>query len=350
MIRSLASAAALLALIGLAACGQPQAKREVTIVGWGGTSQAAHRNAYWNDFAKETGVKVKEDVWNGGIGILRAKSKANRADWDIVQVEVEELILGCEEGIFERLDWDAMGGRDRYLPVATNDCGVGGDVWSELFGYDADRIKGEGPKDWADFFDLKKFPGKRGMRKTPKYVLEAALMADGVQPSDVYKQLSTEEGIARAFRKLDTIKPHIVWLASVAQVPDLLASGEVAMSMCTPGRLLLASRAEHRNFRSVWNQNIYAVDFWAILRNSQHKADAQKLVSYMKDADHEINLPRYMPAGLSNKEAIARIDPELIKETPSNPDNMKNALVLDADFWVENNDQLTQRFNAWAAK
>jgi putative spermidine/putrescine transport system substrate-binding protein len=63
-----------------------------------------------------------------------------------------------------------------------------------------------------------------------------------------------------------------------------------------------------------------------------------------------VNLPRFMPAGLSNKEAIARVDPELIRETPSNPDNMKNALALDADFWVENNDQLTQRFNAWAAR
>jgi putative spermidine/putrescine transport system substrate-binding protein len=350
MIRLLSTTAALLALIGLAACGPAERAREVTIVGWGGTSQAAHRAAYWNDFARDTGVKVKEDVWNGGIGILRAKSKASRADWDVVQVEVEELILGCEEGVFERLDWKAMGGKDRYLPISVNDCGVGADVWSELFGYDADHIRGEGPKTWADFFDLKKFPGKRGMRKSPKYVLEAALMADGVPPRDVYRVLSTEEGIDRAFRKLDTIKPQIVWWASVAQVPDLLATGEVAMSMCTPGRLLLASRAEHRNFRSVWDGNIYAVDFWAVMRNSPHKADALKLVEYMKQADHEVNLPRFMPAGLSNKEAIARVDPELIRETPSNPDNMKNALALDADFWVENNDQLTQRFNAWAAR
>jgi putative spermidine/putrescine transport system substrate-binding protein len=349
MRRFLLSAIALSTALGLAACGGPP-KRELTVVGWGGVSQAAHRNAYWTSFSKETGVKLKEDVWNGGIGVLRAKSKANQADWDVIQVEVEELILGCEEGVFERLDWEAMGGRDRYLPISVNDCGVGADVWSELYGYDGDHIKGEGPKTWADFFDLKKFPGKRGMRKTPKYVLEAALMADGVPTTDVYKVLSTPAGVDRAFRKLDTIKPQILWWASVAQVPDLLASGEVAMSMATPGRLALASRDEHRNFHSVWDGNIYAVDFWAVLKNSPHKADALKLVKYMSDADHEINLPRYMPAGLSNKEAIARIDPALTRDTPSNPDNMKNALALDPEFWVENNDQLTQRFNAWAAR
>jgi putative spermidine/putrescine transport system substrate-binding protein len=342
-----------IAIAGLAvlAAGCSQDKtRELTVVGWGGTSQAAHRNAYWTSFGKENGVRIKEDVWNGGIGVLRAKSRANQSDWDVIQVEVEELILGCEEGVFERLDWQAMGGRDRFLPISVNDCGVGADVWSELFGYDAGHIKGEKPKTWADFFDLKKFPGKRGMRKTPKYALEAALMADGVKPADVYKELSTPAGIDRAFRKLDTLKPQIIWWASVAQVPDLLASGEVTMSMATPGRLLLASRDEHRDFRSVWDGNIYAVDFWAVLKNSPHKSDALKLVKYMSDADHEINLPRYMPAGLSNKEAIARIDPALTKDTPSNPENMKNALALDAEFWVENNDQLTQRFNAWAAR
>lgn len=340
----------MLSLAGLALAGcSRDSTRQLTVVGWGGVSQAAHRQAYWTSFGKENGVRMKEDVWNGGIGILRAKSRANQSDWDVVQVEVEELILGCEEGVFERLDWEAMGGRDRFVPIATNDCGVGADIWSELFAYDGDRLK-DGPKNWADFWDVKKFPGKRGMRKTPKYVLEAALMADGVAPADVYKVLSTPAGVDRAFHKLDELKPNILWWASVAQVPDLLASGEVTMSMATPGRLLLANRQEHRNFRAVWDGNIYAVDFWAVLKNSPHKTDAMKLVRYMSDADHEILLPRYMPAGLSNKEAVARIDPALIRETPSNPDNMKNALPLDAEFWVENNDQLTQRFNAWAAR
>jgi putative spermidine/putrescine transport system substrate-binding protein len=345
--------ARLLAIAGLAltatSCGPNEKPRELTVVGWGGSSQAAHRAAYWTSFSKETGVKLKEDVWNGGIGVLRAKSKGGHSDWDVIQVEVEELILGCEEGVFERLDWQAMGGRDRFLPIAVSDCGVGAMVWSELFGYDADRLK-VGPTSWADFWDLQKFPGKRGMRKTPKYTLEAALMADGVAPGDVYKVLSTPAGVDRAFRKLDQIKPQVIWWSSVAQVPDLLASGEVAMSMATPGRLLLANRDEHRNFRPVWNGNIYAVDFWAVLKNSPHKADAMRLVKYMSDADHEMLLPRYIPTGLSNKEAIARIDPALTKDTPSNPENMTHAVALDADFWVENNDQLTQRFNAWASK
>jgi putative spermidine/putrescine transport system substrate-binding protein len=341
---------ALVALLGMtAACGGPKPSPEVTVVGWGGSSQEAHRQAYWTSFSKAAGVKVKEDTWHGGVGVLRAKAEAGQADWDVIQVEVEELILGCEEGIFEKLDWTALGGRDAFIAPSVNDCGVGAMVWSELFAYDGDRIAA-GPKSWADFWDVKRFPGKRGMRKSPKYTLEAALMADGVAPSEVYKVLATPNGVDRAFHKLDQLKPHILWWSSVSQVPDLLASGEVAMSMATPGRLVLANQREHRNFKVVWDGNIYAVDFWAIPSNSRHKAEALELVKFMTRPENEVRLPQFIPTGLSNKAAIAQASAALKRETPSNPDNMRNALALDAEFWVENSDQLTQRFNAWAAR
>lgn len=89
--------------------------RDLTVVGWGGSSQDAHRNAYWTSFSKDTGIRLREDVWHGGIGVLRTKVQGGDADWDVVQVEVEELMLGCEEGLLERFDWQALGGRDAYM-------------------------------------------------------------------------------------------------------------------------------------------------------------------------------------------------------------------------------------------
>ena len=336
------------ALLALAGCG-PSEPRPLTVVGWGGTSQAAHRNAYWTSFTRDTGIKLREDTWNGGIGVLRAKVKGGDPGWDVIQVETEELIQGCEEGVFERLDWQSLGGRDAFLPESVNDCGVGAMVWSYLIGYDGDRLK-DGPKDWSDFFDLKKFPGKRGMRRTPKYTLEIALMADGVAPADVYRILSTPEGVDRAFRKLDQIKPSVVWWSSVSQVPDLLASGEVALSVTSPGRLILADRNEKRNFKVVWNENIYAVDFWAVLKGGPRKTEAMALVKYMTEPQHESRLPLFIPTGLSNKKAIAIVGPKLQEDTPISPRNRVHALELNAPFWVENSDALTQRFNAWLAR
>lgn len=344
------SLAAALLLLATAACDSGSELRPLTVVGWGGSSQDAHRQAYWTSFTKATGIPLREDSWRGGVGVIRTKVVGGDASWDIVQVETEDLILGCEEGLFQRLDWASLGGRDAFLPAAVHDCGVGAMLWSYVIGYDGDRITGAGPQNWADFWDVKRFPGKRGMRKTPKYSLEFALMADGVAPDQVYPTLRTPAGVDRAFRKLDEIKPHVVWWSSISQVPDLLGSREIVMSVTSPGRLVVANRTEGRNFKLSWTGNIYAVDYWVILANSPRRAEAAQLLRYMTRPENQMRLPRYIPTGLTNIEAGARIDPLLKRDTPSDPANMTDALELDADFWVEYGDQLTQRFNAWVAR
>lgn len=348
MIRT--AVAALLALLAVSGCDGADEARPLTIVGWGGTSQAADRQALIAPFARSTGIAVREDSWHGGIGVIRTKVMGGDTSWDVVQAETEEIILGCEEGLFEPLDWAMLGGRAAFADAAVSACGVGSQIWSYLIGYDGDRIAGPGPQNWSDFWDVRRFPGKRGMRKTPKYTLEIALMADGVPRAQVYTLLRTRAGVDRAFRKLDALKPHIVWWSSIAQVPDLLGSGEVAMSVTSPGRLVIANREEMRNFRLQWAENIYAVDYWAILKNSPRKAEATQFIRFATLPEQQEALARVMPTGLTNKVAQATIEPRWRENTTTEPTNMARALKLDGDFWVEYGDELTQRFNAWVAR
>lgn len=338
-----------LVLLGVCATLPAAHERPLTVVGWGGASQNALREAYWKPFASQTGIRLQEDSWHGGVGVLRTRIRGGHAGWDVVQVEVEELILGCEEGLFEPLDWQALGGREQFIDSAIDECGVGSMVGSFLLGYDGDRLREE-PRSWADFWDVKRFPGKRGMRKTAKYTLEIALMADGVAPRDVYRLLATEPGVKRAFAKLEQLRPHIIWWSSTSQVADLLASGEVIMSVATPGRLFVANRTEHRNFRFLWNGNLVATDFWVILKGSPNKADAMKLIAFMSQPAHQSRLPDFIPAGVTHRAAVAMVDPHILPSTPSHPRNHAQALAIDADFWVENTDQLNQRFQVWAAR
>ncbi len=183
--------------------------RDLTVVSWGGNFQDAQRKIFFEPFAAQTGKPVLDESWDGGYGVLQAKVKAGVPNWDVVEVEAEELALGCADGIYEKIDWDKLGGKAAYLPAAVSDCGVGNIVWSTGLSYDGDKLK-DGPKTWADFWDTKKFPGKRGLRKGPKYALEFALMADGVPADQVYKVLSGEGGVDRAFKKLDALKADII--------------------------------------------------------------------------------------------------------------------------------------------
>ena len=337
-------------LVGIAGCRGSAKERPLTVVGWGGSSQEADRKAYYAPFTRATGIPLQEDSWHGGLGVIRTKVLGGDSSWDVVAVETEDLILGCEEGLFEPIEWSALGGRDAFLPAAVHDCGVGSMVWSYLIGFDGDRIRGEGPRNWADFWDVGRFPGRRGMRRTPKYSLEIALLADGVPPAQVYAELRRPEGVDRAFRKLAELKPQVIWWSSTSQVPDLLGSGEVAMSVTSPGRLVVANRTEKRNFKTSWDGNIYAVDYWTILRNSPRKREALELLRFVTRPENQIRLAELIPTGLTNRRAVETVDPRYRYETPSDPRNMTNALELNANFWVEYGDQLTQRFNAWLAR
>jgi len=324
--------------------------RDLTIVSWGGNYQDAQKKIYFEPFAKKLGKPVLDESWDGGIGVIAAKVKAGEPNWDVVQVETEELELGCTDGFYEKIDWDKLGGKDKFLPAAVHDCGVGAIVWSTALSYNADKLKDAAPTSWADFWDTKKFPGKRGLRRGPKYSLEFALMADGVKPAEVYDLLRTPEGVDRAFKKLDEIKKDVIWWEAGAQPLQLLASGEVVMTTAYNGRISGINKTEGKNFKVVWPGSIYAIDSWVVLNNSPNKEDAMDFIAFASQPENQSKLPEYIAYGLPQKEAAAKVPADLAADLPTSEANLAESVALDGAFWVDNIEELTSRFNAWLAQ
>lgn len=338
-----------LVLVSSGLVGSVVQARDVTVVSWGGNYQDAQREIYFKPFSDKVGKPVLDETWDGGVGVLQAKVKAGAPNWDVVQVEAEELALGCADGLYEKIDWQKLGGKDKFLPDAVSDCGVGAIVWSTAIAYDGAKLT-DGPKSWADFWDVKKFPGKRSLRKGAKYTLEFALLADGVNKDAIYNVLSTPEGIDRAFKKLDELRPNIVWWESGAQPLQLLASGEVIMASAYNGRITGINRTENKNFKVVWPGSIYAIDSWVVLKDAENKALAQDFIAFASDATNQAKLPRFVAYGLPNTEAASTVSADYALDLPTAPKNMAEALPLNVDFWIDNAEALTQRFNAWLAQ
>lgn len=333
--------------LGTALAGVASASaRDLTVVSWGGNYQDAQRKIYFKPFSEKTGKPVLDEAWDGGIGVLQAKVKAGTPNWDAVQVEAEELAIGCADGIYEPLDWNKLGGKDKFIDSAVSDCGVGAIVWSTQLAYDSDKLK-EAPKSWADFWDTKKFPGKRALRRGPKYALEFALMADGVAPKDVYTVLRTPEGVDRAFKKLGEIKGDMVWWESGAQPLQLLKSGQVVMTSAYNGRITGINKTEGTHFKGVWPGSIYAVDSWVILKGSPNKDAAMDFIAFASQPENQSKLPQDIAYGLPSKAAAAAVPADLAVDLPTSPANMTDSVAIDTEFWNDNIEDLTKRFNAW---
>src|SRR3569623_1835754 len=96
--------------------------RDLTVVSWGGAYQDAQKKVYFEPFKKAAGIAMNDESWDGGVGVLRAKVQGGAATWDVVQVESDELAVGCEEGLFEKLDYSKLGGAADYIPPSINAC------------------------------------------------------------------------------------------------------------------------------------------------------------------------------------------------------------------------------------
>lgn len=337
-------------LAGILSLGiQTAYARDLAVVSWGGNYQDAQRKIYFQPFSKLIGKPLLEESWDGGIGILTAKVKAGAPNWDVVQVESDELALGCADGLFEKLDWSKLGGKDLYIPSAVNTCGVGAIVWTTGLSYDSERMK-TAPTSWSDFWDTTKFPGKRALRRSAKYSLEFALLADGVTPAKVYTVLGTAEGVDRAFKKLDELKQNIIWWEAGAQPLQLLSSGEVVMTSAYNGRITNINKTEGKHFKTVWPGSIYAVDSWVVLKNTENKQEALDFVAFASKAENQVKLPEFIAYGLPNKDAAKAVPASISQDLPTSQANIENAIPLNVDFWIDNSEALTKRFNAWLAK
>ncbi|MCU1732632.1 MULTISPECIES: ABC transporter substrate-binding protein [unclassified Pseudomonas] len=341
--------ACIVAAVALLAGNQAMAASDrLTIISFGGATKAAQDQAYFKPFEQSGAGKVVAGDYNGELSKVKAMVSVGQISWDIVEVESPELLRGCEEGLFERLDPALLGSGDNYIANTVSECGVASYVWSMVLAYNATKLDTP-PASWADFWDVQRFPGKRGLRKGAKYTLEAALLADGVARDDLYKVLSTPAGVARAFAKLDQLKPYIQWWEAGAQPPQWLAANDVVMSAAYNGRIAVAQK-EGTNLGIVWNGGLYDPDHWAIVRGSPNKALAERFIVFASQADNQKTFSMNIPYGPVNKQTVSHLPEAIQTQLPTAPANMDKGLLVDSTFWVDHGEELEERFNAWAAR
>jgi len=320
--------------------------RDLTIVGFGGGFQDSAREHLFKSYEASSGTKVVDDVYNGEMAKIYSMVESGDVTYDVIMVEAPELVRGCEDGIFAKLDYNVID-KTKFVDTAVHECGVGGAGWGVTVFYDKAR-HATGPANIQEFWDVKKFPGKRSLRTGPKITLEAALLADGVPAAEVYKVLSTPEGVDRAFAKLDAIKEHIVWWKSGAQPLQFIGSGEVDYAFGYTGRIIKAQKGG-ADYKMNWNTLLYSVDYWAVVEGSPKSADAMKLIDWITDAGPLRNQTNVYPSSPANKEINQ--DPEIRAKNPGMVLNhAETGLFLSTEFWIANGDDLEAKFTSWAAK
>ena len=361
-MKTLMSRTLIASAISMSVAGVAQAQ-DMVVVSWGGAYTASQQNAYHEPFmAMKDGVNIiNDDSANDAVAKLRAMQEANNVTWDLVDMVASDAILSCDEGLVQEINHDedlaaapdGTPASEDFGDLIVSPCFIPQIVYSTTFGYRTDMVGDTPPTTIADVFDLDKYPGKRSLEKKAINNLEWALLADGVAADEVYDMLSTDEGVARAFAKLDTIKDQVVWWEKGAQTPQLLADGEVVMGSTYNGRLFSVIEEEKQPVAMMWDWQVFDLDGWVVPVGSPNEELVMEYLKFATDTQRLADQAKFISYGparassapLVGKHATLGID--MAPHMPTNPENAKNTLLYNYEFWADNVDDLNERFTAW---
>jgi putative spermidine/putrescine transport system substrate-binding protein len=315
-----------------------QDKGRIVYLGIGGATQDALRKAYFAPFEKATGIQVVEDT---GLGAerIQAEVQSGHPAVDVTNIStalyetlrVKNLLAPIDYKYYDAADLKSMSGDIRgEFGVSTSYTSLGMSFSTAAF--PAGRAQ---PKSWADFWDVKTFPGKRtlpfcGVLEGDWPLPEAALLADGVAPDRLYPL-----DIPRAVNKLKALAPDVLWWKNTSQPGQYLVTGEAVMAMNSIGRTnKLADGGAPVQY--VWNGAQVFSSKWIVLKGAPDYDNVMRFLAFVARPDREIELATLIGYAPINPRAYDIMDKAAAVKLATYPDNLRQTVQYGYAWWAAN--------------
>ncbi|QPM90290.1 ABC transporter substrate-binding protein [Pseudooceanicola algae] len=304
---------------------------EMIFVNWGGDAIDAMAEAFGDSFTEETGIVIRYDGTGPTEGAITAQAEGGSPTWDMVDCDPFSGQALGHKGLMRKIDWNIVDPgkiRDGFQW----DYAASSYFYSYIIAWDSTKYD-EAPTSMADFFDTDKFPGKRSMYKWGVGMWEAALLADGVAPEDLYPL-----DLDRAHAKIDAFKDHVAaYWGGGAESQSLLLNGDVSMALIWSTRASLLDKDTEGEIKMTWAEGIVAPGSTGVLANNPGGEEAaMKYIASTQDPAKQVKLFELLGNGPANPEADALVPDEDKKYNPVDPANFVQQIPLDMEWYEEN--------------
>ncbi|WP_347309904.1 ABC transporter substrate-binding protein [Defluviimonas sp. SAOS-178_SWC] len=309
----------------------------------GGAFYEGFKLGFYDEFEKEFGISISATTMQPDpLPQYKMAVDTNTNLFDVALMTPEHVlrVQSLDGEYFEPLNL-TIDNPDDFIEGNFTDHFAGVGIYAMVMGYRQDTIGENAPKSWSGFWDTEAFKGRRGLWRSPVITLETALLADGVAPQDIYPL-----DVDRAFAALDRIRGDIdIWWTSGAQATQLLQNGELDLMSAWSTRAY-AAIASGAPVGLIW-EGVYNIDGWTIPKGTPKPDLAREFIKYTMDPERQAKFTQKLALGPTNRTAYDFIDPEVAKQFPTAPGNFDNLILLNAGYWAENQDALTERFEQW---
>lgn len=315
----------------------------LVVSGWGGATQRAMREAFFDPFTESTGIQVVEQVLaSQGLAQLQAQSSAGKVEIDLLDGAPFWPHIGYNNGLLDQIHLPGLETGDYLDGALTPFCfGYAIAAWGLAF----IRKNGNAPENWADFWNVDDFPGRRSLfgRQVERHP-EYALMARGESIKGVNPM--TTEKIDRGFAKLAELLPAIkVWYETPAQAEQLVLNKSIDMIEMVNGRAF-ALQDYGVPIEFVWNQSIANTMVFVLAKEAPNREHALTFLQFIAQPEPQAEFARRMFYSPTNRRALSLIaDERILARLPTHPPNVQGQMQLDVEWWAQNIEQLSQRWN-----
>lgn len=325
--------------VGCGSGGETARTNKLVFVDWGGTNTDARIAANIEPFEEEYDCDVTV-VTPSDYSKLIAMVENGTTEWDVMNCDAYWGAYAGTKGYLEPIDYNVV--TEKIDPDAQLEYVMGAEVYSSVLAYNTDEYTADtAPKNWVDFWDTTKYPGKRAMWQYPVTVLEAALMADGVPMDQLYPL-----DLDRAFAKLDEIKDDIVWWTEGAQPSQMLSTGEANMALAWSGRVLTA-KEEGSPVDLTYTNGLRIAAGWVVPKGAPNKDMAMKFIEYISKGESQAAFSEKIPYGSTNPAATDLMTDELKEKIGQTDEQMAEQIYVSSEYWSEHLTEVEERFNAW---
>ena len=329
-------------LAGLAALGvaplaggeaRAQAARQLVMVNWGGIANQGFGNFYGEPFAAANpGVRVVQDSTGPSAGRIRSMVESGRVTWDICDSSATSSYLLGGLNLLNKIDYSVVNRNDVIGPTFALEHGAAPYSFSNVLVYDSQKFPQGGPQSWADFWDLRRFPGTRLLRRDAAGALDGAQMALGKDPQNLYPL-----DIRATLAKVREIRRNCVFWTSGSESEQFIRTGEAVMGMIWHTRATVLERESNGRFKFVWNQGILQPGIFVSPRGNPGGELVQKLfASMLGNAEPQVELLKFLGNGPTNPRAAALVPEEFKRVNPTDPANARLQVAQDGQWWGQN--------------
>ncbi|WP_158742959.1 ABC transporter substrate-binding protein [Acidisphaera sp. L21] len=321
-----------------------RAAQQLVIRTTGGVYDDIMRRSVYDGFTKATGIEVVTAA--ATMSKLIAMYKAGGAEFDIIDTGDSGLLNLERLGALLPIDYASWkyGNPDEIIKELKFPYRVGSYVYATVSTYNKQAFPDKHPSNWAEFWDIKAFPGPRSLPDmgSGQPPLELALIADGVAPDKLYPI-----DLDRAFKSLTRIRPAVpkFWDTGALSA-QMLSDKEVVLSAVWNGRVqtLIDKGAP---LAIEWNQNMIQVQAYGVPKLSSNPKGAQLFVDYASQASAQVGYAKELRYGPSNTKAYAMLPQDLLDIMPGGPKYRDLGFYQKIDWWEDNRDRVTKAWSNW---